>query len=50
MQRSQKVTGLPVRDELRIQDNPQLGSIQGRHRPLRPEHRADQLGHVTKRN
>jgi len=41
---------VPVRDELRIQDNPQHGPIQGRHRPLRPEHPADQLDHVTKRN
>jgi hypothetical protein len=29
MQRSQDVTGLPVRDELRIQDNPQHDPSRG---------------------
>jgi hypothetical protein len=29
VQGPQEVTGLPVQDELRIQDDPQLGSIEG---------------------
>ena len=37
MQRPQEVTGLPVRDELRIQDDPQLGSIEGGNCPFSTE-------------
>ena len=50
VQRPQEIAGLPVHDEPGIEHHPQLGTVKGRHRPLRPERQVSQIGHVTQRN
>jgi len=36
-----------MRDQLRVQDDPQLRAVQRRHGPLRPEGQHHRIGHVT---
>ena len=50
VQRPQEIAGLPVDDETGIEYHPQLGTVKGRHCPLRLERQVNQIGHVTQRN